>query len=52
MNVMKRVKPMIHAFGHIHEARLKLKFGDTTFINSCCLDEEYKYKNEPIVVEI
>jgi Icc-related predicted phosphoesterase len=52
MNVIKRVKPMIHAFGHIHEARLKLKFGDTTFVNSCCLDEDYIYKNEPIVMEI
>jgi len=51
-HVLKRVKPMIHAFGHIHEARLKLKFDDTTFINSCCLDENYKFKNEPIIVHI
>lgn len=51
-NVLNRVKPRIHAFGHIHESRGTLKVGDTTFVNSSCLDERYSFKNEPIVMEI
>ena len=51
-NILNRVKPRIHAFGHIHESRGTLKVGDTTFVNSSCLDERYSFKNEPIVMEI
>lgn len=49
-----QVKPMIHAFGHIHSGAngaVKLQHG-TLYINASQLDEHYKPKYKPVVVEI
>lgn len=49
---INRVKPIIHAFGHIHEGWGAYQQDDTLFINASCLDQDYKPVNAPIVVEI
>lgn len=35
------IKPCYHLFGHIHDARGRYKTGDTVFINSAVVDENY-----------
>jgi Icc-related predicted phosphoesterase len=52
LQAIQRVKPKIHACGHIHEAYGALEVGETIFINACILDERYRVKNPPIEVEI
>ena len=50
--VVDRIKPKIHCFGHIHEAYgIKNLFG-IKFINASCLDGDYMAVNDPIIVEI
>ncbi|MEZ5537533.1 MAG: metallophosphatase domain-containing protein [Thiolinea sp.] len=51
LEVIQRIKPDIHAFGHIHEAYGVLEAGGTTFINACILDERYRVVNPPVEVE-
>lgn len=46
-----RVKPMIHAFGHIHSAGTH-ETGHTFFINASVLNEKYDYAFKPTVVEV
>lgn len=52
--VVNRVKPMAHIFGHIHEGYGVHKFinDDTIFINASILDERYYLINKPILIEI
>jgi Icc-related predicted phosphoesterase len=50
--VTKRIKPKIHCFGHIHHGYGIHVIGETTFINASNLNEEYKYANAPILIEI
>lgn len=49
---VEKVAPKIHAFGHIHCAYGEKKFGPTKYVNAALLNEIYKPKNAPIVVEI
>lgn len=49
---IKEIKPKICIFGHIHQSYGMIKKDGITYINACSLDEQYKPKNEPIVVEI
>ncbi|OIP44152.1 MAG: metallophosphoesterase [Deltaproteobacteria bacterium CG2_30_63_29] len=42
------VKPRLHVFGHIHEARGTIQVGETIFVNASCWDEGA----EAIVVEL
>lgn len=50
---VEEIKPKIHVFGHIHEARGMLEYNDTTFINASCLDLRYKpYDAKPFKVEL
>lgn len=48
MQAIQRIKPRIHACGHIHEAYGCLEYGDTSFINACIMDEHYQLVNAPI----
>jgi Icc-related predicted phosphoesterase len=50
MKAIKRVKPRINVFGHIHEGYGSLKSGRTTFINACICDGMYQPVNSPISV--
>jgi len=48
---VNKVKPKLHAFGHIHEAYGKLKKNNITFINASSLNARYQYTNPPIVIK-
>lgn len=50
--VMERVKPQIHAFGHIHEGHGKVDFGHTLFLNASICDGGYNPINRPWVVDV
>lgn len=52
LDVVTRLKPKVHAFGHIHEGYGVLEYGETRFINACNLDEYYRVRNLPVEVEI
>jgi len=52
MEIVKRIKPKISTFGHIHEGYGIKVIGDITFINASNLDGEYQCVNPPILVEI
>ena len=49
---IEKIKPKIHAFGHIHEDYGVVKKQGTIFINACNVDEHYRMKNSPIIIEI
>jgi len=50
--VVERIKPKIHCFGHIHEAYGIKELYGIKFINASCLDGDYMAVNDPIIVEI
>lgn len=52
LEVVKKIKPKIHVFGHIHEGYgIKRELG-TTFINTSSLNYHYELVNDPIVLDI
>jgi Icc-related predicted phosphoesterase len=50
--ISKYINPKIHCFGHIHNGYGIRELNDTIYINASNLDEDYKYRNKPISVEI
>lgn len=50
--VVNRIKPQIHCFGHIHSEYGMRFFGEIKFINASNLNDEYKIVNPPMVIEI
>jgi Icc-related predicted phosphoesterase len=52
VEVVNRIKPKVHCFGHIHEGYGIKKIDDITFINASNLDGDYMCVNEPVVIEI
>ena len=52
LEVVNRIKPIIHVFGHIHEGRGIKMIDEITFINATCLNGQYHPVYNPIVVEI
>lgn len=49
---VEKVKPLVHSFGHIHEARGKLLHDGTLFLNSSVVNLSYFVVNQPYLVEI
>ncbi len=49
---VRKLRPQIHIFGHIHEAYGQKVIGSTTFINAANLDECYRYVNPPILITL
>lgn len=49
---VKRIKPHVHIFGHIHEDYGVEEHDGTIFINACQLDERYQLVNEPVVITL
>lgn len=48
-HVICRIKPKIHAFGHVHEYGGKSRdFGITNFVNASIVNENYKHVYKPI----
>jgi Icc-related predicted phosphoesterase len=50
--VIQRIKPQVHCFGHIHSGYGKRIIEGTTFINASNLDEDYMCVNSPVAIEI
>lgn len=50
--VINRIKPKIHCFGHIHNGYGIIKYNNIQFINASNLDEKYKISNKPIKIII
>ncbi|XP_063053332.1 metallophosphoesterase MPPED2-like [Engraulis encrasicolus] len=50
--VQRRVRPKLHAFGHIHEGYSVMTDGHTTFVNSSTCTEMYKPTNPPLVFDL
>jgi Icc-related predicted phosphoesterase len=51
-DVVERVKPRLHVFGHIHGDYGQAKLGRTLFVNASICDEAYRPIHDPVVVEI
>lgn len=51
-DAVKRVKPKIHVFGHIHGGAGQTDIFHTWFINASQTDESYRLIHEPIVIDI
>jgi Icc-related predicted phosphoesterase len=51
LEAVRRVKPALHAFGHIHEGYGTLQ-RDTLFVNASTCDERYVPSNAPIIVDL
>lgn len=52
LEVVGRVKPKLHIFGHLHDGHGKYLGEDTIFINGSICTEQYQPTNQPIVVGI
>lgn len=48
---IKRIKPKINCFGHIHEGYGTYDDGETIFINCSILNRRYNVQNKPVEVE-
>lgn len=48
----ERVKPLLHVFGHIHEAYGIKELGSCTFVNASHVDFAYDAVNPPIRIEL
>jgi Icc-related predicted phosphoesterase len=51
LEVVLRIKPRYHLFGHIHEAYGTQATAHTTFINGSIVDATDKIANKPIIIE-
>ena len=50
---VQEIKPKLHIFGHLHHDGGKIqKVGETTFINAAVLDDNYKFKNNPVEITL
>jgi predicted phosphohydrolase len=52
MKKVRKVKPKLHIFGHIHGGYGQIELFGTHFINASICDEAYRTTHKPIVVEI
>jgi hypothetical protein len=50
--VQKRVKPMYHVFGHIHEGYGMCTDGEVVYVNAATCNVNYMPKNLPIVFDV
>jgi Icc-related predicted phosphoesterase len=50
--VVNRIKPKVHCFGHIHSGHGIKVIENTTFINASNLDENYMCVYDPVLIEI
>lgn len=51
LKAVKRVKPLYHIFGHIHDSYGNKKIEDTTFMNVSVVNEDYRVVNLPTVID-
>jgi len=51
LEVVEKIKPRVHIFGHIHEGFGITSNGRTTFINASSCDQLYQPVNPPLIYE-
>lgn len=51
-DALKRVKPKVHVFGHIHEDYGVLEKEGTTYVNASLSNVHYQMVNPPIVIDL
>lgn len=49
---LKRIKPRLHVFGHLHSGYGRVEDNGTIFVNASMCDEQYEIHRRPIVVEL
>jgi predicted phosphodiesterase len=49
---VRRVRPRLHVFGHIHEGYGREEADGTLFVNASICDEAYRPVNPPVVVDL
>lgn len=52
LEAVRRIKPKVHAFGHIHCAHGTHLVGETFFVNASICTELYEPRQAPIVVDL
>lgn len=52
LDAVRRTKPQLHIFGHIHHSYGHLKAGSTDFANASICDESYCPSNLPLVFDL
>ncbi|MDR2408242.1 MAG: metallophosphatase domain-containing protein [Bacteroidales bacterium] len=52
LEAVRRICPLYHCFGHIHDAYSIEKLEHTTFVNAALVDEKYQLLNKPVVFDI
>ena len=51
-DIVKRIKPKLHVFGHIHSCQGIVEKNGTIYVNASILNEHYQIEYEPKVVEL
>jgi Icc-related predicted phosphoesterase len=49
---LRRIKPKLHVFGHIHEGYGQEQNNGTLYVNASVLDRRYRLVNAPVVVDL
>jgi Icc-related predicted phosphoesterase len=49
---LKRIKPKLHVFGHLHSGYGVVQKGETVYVNAAMCDERYEIHREPVVVDL
>lgn len=52
LEAVERIKPKIHAFGHIHYSHDAAVLGETLFVNACISNDRYDQWQKPVVVDL
>ena len=48
---VRKIAPVLHIFGHIHESYGQMQKGSTTYINACIVEQDIIIKNDTIVYQ-
>ena len=52
VRAVRRVRPRLHVFGHIHEGYARVAQDGVTFVNASSCDVRYRVVNPPVVVDL
>ncbi len=52
LEIVEHVRPLVHVFGHIHEAYGITSNKHTKFINASVVDSEFRLSNKPVVFNL
>lgn len=52
LRAVRKVKPRLHIFGHIHEGYGVLRRSKTVYVNASVCDGAYRPVNQPLVVDL